>query len=124
MTPTDSEPLNSWIVKIMETLIENTTWRSEGDELRDVGDGGLCINTRTGAWYSHSEGKGGYTALSLIALLKNRNNREATARGAAWLRDTKYGSQPRFGSGAFMVERRPPHRAAWHHSVPRWAPQR
>jgi hypothetical protein len=66
-----------------EAIVEGVEWRQEGDERRALGQGGLSVNTRTGAWYHHSAGKGGWSAIALIKLLKECAYKEASAWGDA-----------------------------------------
>src|SRR4051812_12542487 len=54
MTPADLERAGTWLIEIVNTLIEDVRWRQEGDEHHAVGQGGLSINTRKGGWYQHS----------------------------------------------------------------------
>jgi hypothetical protein len=86
MNAADEERLNTWISEIVEAIVEGIQWRQEGDERRALGQGGLSVNTRAGAWYHHSAGKGGWSAISLIQLLKGCAYKEASAWGDTWLR--------------------------------------
>jgi hypothetical protein len=86
MNAADEERLNTWICEIVDAIVEGVQWRQEGDERRALGQGGLSVNTRTCAWYHHSAGKGGWSAISLIKLLKGCDYMEASAWGDAWLK--------------------------------------
>ena len=65
MNAADEERLNTWTCEIVDAIVEGVQWRQEGDERRVLGQGGLSVNTRTGAWYHHSAGKGGWSAIAL-----------------------------------------------------------
>ncbi len=94
MDAAGEERLGSWICEVIETLVETVNWREEGFERRALGQGGLTVNTRSGAWYQHGAGKGGYRVLPLIQLLKGCTYRAAVEWGDAWLR-----SHPGTGAG-------------------------
>jgi putative DNA primase/helicase len=85
MTAGEEERLRSWIAEIIEALIEGVRWRQEGDEKRALNQGGLTINVRSGCWYNHSTGEGGWSALSLIEFLNRDGRAEAESWAAAWL---------------------------------------
>jgi hypothetical protein len=80
------ERLRTWIFGIIETLVENVTWRLEGDERRASGLGGLTINTRSGCWYCHSLGRGHWSAIPLIEHLRQCDRTAAAAWAVAWLK--------------------------------------
>jgi hypothetical protein len=85
MTPADIERLRSWSIEIVDAIVPAAKWRVEGVERKLVGSGGLSINCRTGAWYSHSLGRGGWSPVSLIRLLKQCSYAEALTWAQAWL---------------------------------------
>src|SRR3954447_1395971 len=86
MSPADLERAGTWITEIVETILEGVTWRREGDEYRTSGHGGLTINAQRGCWYQHSSGKGGWSVISLVVLLKGCDNAAAAAWVEAFLR--------------------------------------
>ena len=59
--------------------------RDEGDERKFRGTGGLTINRKSGAWYSHSAGTGGHSIIALIEFVKRCTSEEAIAWARAWL---------------------------------------
>ena len=67
LTPADDERARTWHLEIAAALLSDPKHRDEGTERRFVGHGGLTINKGSGAWYSHSAGKGGYSTVSLVA---------------------------------------------------------
>ena len=85
MTPADEERLRSWIFEVTAALVENISWRQEGNERRAVGQGGLVISMRNGCWYSHTLGCGHWSVLPLIELLRNCRRREGISWAQAWL---------------------------------------
>ena len=85
MTPADEERLRSWVFEIVETLIEGVAWRQEGAEKRAVGQAGLTINVKSGAWYSHGLGRGHWSTIPLIELLRNCDRNQALSWAEAWL---------------------------------------
>src|SRR3954469_8582762 len=86
MTPAELERANTWLLEIVDVLIEGVKWRQEGDENHAVGQGGLSINFRKGCWHQHSTHKGGWNALSLVAHLRNCNAASATEWLALFLK--------------------------------------
>ena len=80
-TAGDEERLRSWIFEVVEALVEGARWRTEGDERRLLGHAGLTINMRTGAWYAHGSGCGGWSVIPLIGLLKVCSRAEAVESG-------------------------------------------
>jgi putative DNA primase/helicase len=86
MNASDEERLNSWIVEIVEALVDGVQWRQEGDERRAIGLGGFSVNTRSGAWYSHTHGTGSYSTIPLIKLLKSCGYPEAQSWAETWLK--------------------------------------
>ena len=87
MSPADLERAGTWITAIVETILEGVTWRREGDEYRASGHGGLTINTRRGCWFNHASGKGGWSVVPLVALLKGCDNAAAAEWVADWRRE-------------------------------------
>jgi hypothetical protein len=81
----DFERLRSWALEITATLLPNVKTRDEGKERRWLGKGGFTINLRTGAWYSHTDKLGSYSAVALIKFLCKCSLDEATQWAAAWL---------------------------------------
>jgi hypothetical protein len=63
----------TWNSEIAAVRLPNTQWSDEGGgrgrERRFLGHGGLLINLRNGAWYSHSHRDGGYSPLGLLAFV-------------------------------------------------------
>jgi hypothetical protein len=86
MNAADEERARSWIVEIIDTLIEGVIWRREGGDLRALDQGGLSINTFHGCWYSHSAKQGSWSVIPLIMLLKGWVHTEACAWVTAWLK--------------------------------------
>ena len=86
MSPAELERANTWLIEFVETIIEGVKWRREGDEHHVIGHGGLSINTKKGCWFQHSTGKGGWTVIQLVALLKGYSNTAATEWVGAFLR--------------------------------------
>src|SRR4051795_1348650 len=86
MSPADIERASTWLIEIVETIMEGVKWRLEGDEHHASGQGGLTINTRKGCWFSHSAGKGGWNAISLVTFLKTCDSSTATQWVVAFLR--------------------------------------
>jgi hypothetical protein len=87
------ERLRTWSVDIVAVLLPDVRYRDEGDERKFLGQSGLSINRRTGAWYSFGGNKGGYSAIGLICFLKQCGGDEAIAWARAWLE-----SHPGIGS--------------------------
>src|SRR5271165_1507430 len=84
LSAAEEERLRSWAIEIVEMLIPGVKWRDEGSERRAVGQGGLSIN-KTGAWYHHAAGKGGWSGISLIEHLAGCSRADAEERAKAWL---------------------------------------
>jgi hypothetical protein len=85
LSAAEAERLRTWSISIASTLLPGVGTRDEGPERRYLGQGGLVINKRTGAWYSHAAGRGGYSALALIAFLSGYNAEDVVAWARAWL---------------------------------------
>jgi Toprim domain len=85
LSAADFERARSWAITIVETLLPDARYRDEGDDRRFLGRGGLLINKRTGAWYSHSAHRGSYSPLALVAFLKPCSDAEATVWIKAFL---------------------------------------
>jgi hypothetical protein len=80
-----AERLRSWALAIASTLMPGANTRDEGPERRWLGQGGFTINRKTGAWYSHSTGRGGFSALAMIEFLGNYSREDAIQWALAWL---------------------------------------
>jgi hypothetical protein len=85
ISPAEFERLRSWALDIAPTLLPGVMTRDEGPERRFLGLGGLTINRRNGAWFSHSVGHGGYSTVALIELLGHYTRPDAEAWASAWL---------------------------------------
>jgi hypothetical protein len=81
----DYARLRTWILEIAEALLPGTQRQDRGGDWRFSHAGGLSIAKRSGVWFSHAEGKGGYSAVGLIALLRPCDWAEAEQWAAAWL---------------------------------------
>jgi putative DNA primase/helicase len=76
--------LSTWMVEIAQALLPPGTRRADrGSDWHF--SGGLEVRKRDGAWYDFSASTGGYSALSLIALLKKYSHAEATQWAISWL---------------------------------------
>ena len=84
LSAADYERARSWALDIAETLLD-VQYRDEGDDRRFLTQGGLVVNRKSGAWYSHSAGRGGYSALALVMFLKRCSADEAVAWITAFL---------------------------------------
>jgi hypothetical protein len=85
LSAADFERARSWAIDIAETLLPKARYRDEGSKRRYLGQGGLTVNRRSGAWYSHSAGRGGYSAVALVAFVKQCSAEEAAVWVRAWL---------------------------------------
>src|SRR5215471_5603553 len=85
LSAADFERLRSWMITIAETLLPGIRTRDEGIERRFLGQGGFTVNRRTGAWYSHSAGRGGFSAPAMIEFLGNYTQADAIQWALAWL---------------------------------------
>jgi len=85
LSAADAERLRTWALEIVDTLLPETRHRDEGDARKYLGIGGLSINKRSGAWFSHSAGKGGYSTVGLMAFVKAWEYAEAIAWARVWL---------------------------------------
>jgi hypothetical protein len=83
LTPAEDERARTWNPEIAAKLADSKP-RNEGNELRFSGLGGFSVNSLTGAWFSHSAGKGGYSTVSLVAFLTDKPE-EAVAWVKRWL---------------------------------------
>jgi hypothetical protein len=83
LTPAEYERARTWNPEIAAKL-SGSKPRSEGNEFRFPGHGGLSINSLTGAWIQHATGRGGYSAVGLVALLTDKPD-EAIIWIKAWL---------------------------------------
>jgi hypothetical protein len=81
----DFERLRSWMLDIAAALLPNVGTRDEGAERRFLGQGGFTVNRRTGAWFSHSANRGGYSALAPIEFLGSYSREDAIDWASAWL---------------------------------------
>jgi hypothetical protein len=82
----EARRLNTFLSEIATALLPGVTHTDTGDERRYHDTGlGLSINLKSGAWFAHARGKGGWHALALIALIKGCPWGEAVEYGAAWL---------------------------------------
>jgi DNA polymerase I-like protein with 3'-5' exonuclease and polymerase domains len=96
ISPAEFERLNSWRFEIAAALFPaGTRTRDEGDERKFSGQG-FSINRKTGAWFSFTAGKGGQSAIRMIAFLGNYSQDDALRWGAAFL-----AAHP--GTGAFKA---------------------
>jgi hypothetical protein len=63
----------TWNSEIAAVRLPSSQWADEGGsrsrERRFLGHGGLLINLRNGAWYSHSHQDGGYSPLGLLRFI-------------------------------------------------------
>ena len=83
LSASDFERALTWMTDIATAALpDDIRFRDEGDDRRYFTQGGLLINRRTGCWYSHAAGRGGYSALAFLMLLKGCGTDEA----AAWLK--------------------------------------
>jgi putative DNA primase/helicase len=86
LSTAEERRLDTWSPEIAEALYHDPApWDDQGDERHFPGHGGLNINKRTGAWWAHGAGIGGWHVLGLIAFLKNCQWWEAIDWGIAWL---------------------------------------
>jgi len=85
MLPAEYERLRTFALDIAAALLPNGRWRDEGPERRFLGQGGLFVNRRSGAWYSNAAGKGGYCPIRLIEFLRNCSRTDAEQWARAWL---------------------------------------
>jgi hypothetical protein len=85
MTPADFERLRSWAVDIAATLLPGRKFRDEGDERRFIGEGGLSINRKNGAWFHHAAGTGSLSTAALVAHIKKCRKADAERWAEAWL---------------------------------------
>jgi putative DNA primase/helicase len=82
LSAADFERARTWMLDVAEALLPDTRHRDEGGDRRFLERGGLAVNRRSGAWFSHSAGRGGYSAPALVMFLKGCSADEA----AAWIR--------------------------------------
>jgi hypothetical protein len=82
LSAAEYETARTWALDIAETLLADNHYRDEGDERRFTARGGLLINKRSGAWYSHSAQRGGYSPITFIVFLKQCSADEAVV----WLK--------------------------------------
>jgi hypothetical protein len=86
LSPADFERLRTWALEIAATLVAvDTGWRDEGPDRRFLSHGGLLVHRTQGCWYSHALGRGSWSAIALIALLKGCAATEAAEWARAWL---------------------------------------
>src|SRR6516164_1138237 len=78
----DFERARTWILLVVEVLLPDAGYRDEGDERRYLAHGGLLVSKKSGAWFSFSAQRGGYSAIALVMFLKQCSADEA----AAWLK--------------------------------------
>jgi hypothetical protein len=81
----DYERAKSWATAIVESLLPAARYRDEGSERRYLSHGGLLVSKKSGAWYSYSAGRGSYSAIALIELLRQCCTDEAVIWVRAWL---------------------------------------
>jgi hypothetical protein len=86
LSPGDAERLRTWAVEIATALLPDAPQRDEGHDRRFGDAGGLVIDKRRGCWWSYSAGRGGWSIVDLIALIKNDWSRKDAEQWAlAWL---------------------------------------
>jgi hypothetical protein len=81
----DFELLRSWALEITAALLPNVKVRDEASERRWLGQGGFTVNRQTGAWYSHADHRGSYSAVELIKYLGKYGTVDAEKWAVAWL---------------------------------------
>jgi putative DNA primase/helicase len=86
LSAADDVRLRTWSVEIAEALLPTDAQRHiRGGDWRFSHTGGLSIAKRSGAWFSHAAGVGGYSTVRLIELLRTCDRAEAEQWAAAWL---------------------------------------
>ena len=71
LSAADAIRLNTWATDIAIGLLPaGAEHRTDGTDTRFAKTGGLCINTKNGAWYIHSLNKGGWGTVGLIQHLR------------------------------------------------------
>jgi hypothetical protein len=86
MSPDDHARLRTWNSEIAQALLPPEARREDrGADWHFTRSGGLAISKRTGAWYRHAAGCGGYSALRLIEQLRACSRTDAEQWAIAWL---------------------------------------
>jgi putative DNA primase/helicase len=85
LTAAQFERLRTWALEVADALLPGTRHHDEANERKFLGTGGLTINRRSGAWYSHSADMGGYSIVALIGFVKRCTTEEAVAWAQMWL---------------------------------------
>jgi hypothetical protein len=86
LTPEDGERLRSWSIEIAASLLPDSAQRDEGHDRRFGDTGGLVIDKSRGCWWSYAAGRGGWSTIKLISLLKDGWSAAEVEKWAlAWL---------------------------------------
>ena len=73
LSTADAERLRTWAIEIATTLLPNAPQRDDGHDRRFGDAGGLVIDKQRGCWWSYGVGRGGWSAVDLIAHIKGRD---------------------------------------------------
>jgi hypothetical protein len=79
LTAEETARARSWQLELLATALPDTDYRDEGTERRYLAHGGLFVSLTNGAWYSTKEGRGGYSSVALIQLVKDGTYRRDDA---------------------------------------------
>ena len=71
LTTSEVARLRTFAIEIAASLLRDAPRRDEGYDRRFGDAGGLVIDQRRGCWWSYSAGRGGWSTVDLIALIKN-----------------------------------------------------
>ena len=86
MSPADHARLRTWALEIAQTML-GEQGITQGHNVRFPGRGGFVVHRGSGAWYHHSEHRGGFSMVGMLAFLQNTVSADAETWGAAWLRN-------------------------------------
>ena len=92
LSTADAERLRTWAIEIATALMPNAPPRDDGHDRRFGDAGGLVIDKQRGCWWSYGVGRGGWSAVDLIAHIKGRDRpisddeTWAKAGGPSWNR--------------------------------------
>ena len=86
LSAADQSRLRTWVSEIAAALLPPEAQREDrGADWRFTKSGGLSVCKRNAAWYQHAAGRGGYSPIPLIALLRQCSDAEAREWAVAWL---------------------------------------
>jgi hypothetical protein len=84
LSPGDVARLQTWHLEIAATILHDVVHRDEGADRRYPDHGGLVIHRKSGAWYCHADGEGGYSTVRLIMCMTGCTADEATKWARRW----------------------------------------